>query len=119
MINSLCLKLNSRSCIATLEFDPQGELAVAVAGILCGLRSTQDAEGCVIDLCGGRSEVGVVEYVGKCGLKAHSYSLGDVEAFGKTEAGCCGCAWSIEDADSALPKRPAPAGVGANAARLK
>jgi hypothetical protein len=30
----------------------------AVAGILCGSRSTQDAEDWVIDLCGGRSEVG-------------------------------------------------------------
>jgi hypothetical protein len=56
---------------------PQGELAGAVAGILCGLRGTRDAEGWVIDLRGGRSEVGVVEYVGKCGLKAHSYSLGE------------------------------------------
>jgi hypothetical protein len=58
-----------------------------------------------------RLQVGVVEYVGKCGLKAHSYSVGNVEDFGKTEAGC-GCAWSLEDTDSGVAKSSGTRGRG-------
>ena len=77
--------------VTPLELDAQGEMAGAVAGVLCGLRSAEDAKGGIIDLRGGRSEVRVVEHIRECGLKAHFYSLSDIEDFGQAQAGR-GCA---------------------------
>lgn len=88
--------------MATLEFDAQGELASSVSRVLGRLRSAEDTEGCRdIDICGGRSEVRVVEHVGKCGLEAYSHCFGNVKDFGKAEAGR-GRAWALEDADSSV-----------------
>ena len=63
----------------------------AIPGVFRRLRSAENTEGRVINLRGWRSEVRVVEHIRECGLKAHFYSLSDIEDFGQAQAGR-GCA---------------------------
>ena len=68
-----------------LEVDAEGYLSGAVAGVLCGLRGAEDAEGGgVVDLRSRWREVGVVEDVGEGGLEAELRALGERECLGES-----------------------------------
>jgi hypothetical protein len=60
----------------------------------------------------------MVKHVGKRGLEAHSDCLCNAKHLSEAEAGR-NCAGALQDTNSGVPKRPAPAGVGANAEKLK
>ena len=106
-------------CPLALEVQPQGKLAGAVAGVLGDRGGGELAEGGgVVDLRRRWGEVGVVEDVGEGGFKANPPTLSDNEDLGEAPA------TTIVPGASrlptlALPIRPAPAGVCANAAMLK
>lgn len=94
-----------------LELDAERELAGTVSRILRGLRSAEDTERRVVNLRGRRSEVGVIEHVGECGLEPHSDSLRDVEHLGETQASC-DRARSLQGADSGVAEASGASGRG-------
>ena len=100
------------------KVESEGHLSSAVSGVLSRLRTRQCAERRTVDRGDGRRKVGVVKDIGEGRFKARMKFLRDAKLLGypKQTAEVPG---PCRMPTPAFPKRPAPAGVGENAARLK